>query len=144
MTGQAVIHAYRQLYRNALRATHRSYPAKHVIRETIRTAFRTEPAYNFSLQRVKNTENFLKRAEKDTGIEHRILKNLLHVRYWQHHAKRDNRLYVETKILPRWKTDDLFRINQQNPMASQIRKENWAQYDATLTMFNDSLHLCLR
>ncbi|KAF7506749.1 hypothetical protein GJ744_011473 [Endocarpon pusillum] len=127
MTGQAILHAYRHLYRKALRATHRSSPAKHVIRETIRTAFRTEPAYNFSLQRVKNTEDFLKRAENEAGMEHRILKNLLHVRYWQHHGKRDNRL-----------------MNQQTGMASQIRKENWAQYDATLTMFNDSLHLCLR
>ncbi len=103
MTGEALLHAYRHLYRNALRATHRSSPAKHVIRETIRTAFRTEPACNFSLRRVKNTEDFLKRAEKDTGVEHRILKNLLHVRYWQHHGKRDNRLYVETKTLPRGK-----------------------------------------
>ncbi len=100
MTDQAVIHAYRHLYRNALRATHRSSPAKHVIRETIRTAFRVEPAFTFSLQRVKNTEDFLKRAENDTGMEHRILKNLLHVRYWQHHAKRDNKLYVVIKTLP--------------------------------------------
>jgi hypothetical protein len=97
MTNKAILHAYRNLYRNALRATHRSTPAKHVIRETIRTAFRTESAMHFNLQRVKNTENFLKRAERNTGMEHRILKNLLHVRYWQHHAKRDNRLYVRTK-----------------------------------------------
>ena len=94
MPDTCLLHAYRHLYRNALLATHRSSPAKHVIREIIRTAFRMEDARNFNLRRVKNTEEFLKRAKQDTGIEHRILKNLLHVRYWQHHAKRDNRLQV--------------------------------------------------
>lgn len=94
MTRKAILQAYRHLYRNALRATHHSSPAKYVIRETIRTAFRSEPTNTFNMQRIKNTEDFLKRAERDTGIEHRILKNLLHVRYWQHHAKRDNKLYV--------------------------------------------------
>lgn len=29
-------------------------------------------------------------------------------------------------------------------MASKIRTENWAQFDATLALFNDSLDLCLR
>lgn len=96
MTDQAILHAYRHLYRSVRRATHRAPSAKYVIRETLRTAFRTEPAYNFSLQRVKNTEDFLKRAEMDTGVEHRILKQLTHVRYWQHFGKRENRLYVET------------------------------------------------
>ena len=88
MTDQAILSAYRHLYRSALRAIHYSSPARHVVRETIRNAFRTESAYNFSLQRVKNTEDFLKRAEQDTGMEHRILKNLLHVRYWQQFPKK--------------------------------------------------------
>jgi hypothetical protein len=144
MTDKAILHAYRHLYRNALRATHHSSPAKHVIRETIRTAFRTESAAHFNPQRVKNTEDFLKRAERDTGMEHRILKNLLHVRYWQHHAKRDNRLYVRMQERIKWEADDDNRINLQTDMASQIRKENWAQYDATLALFNNSLDLCLR
>lgn len=93
----------------------------------MRNAFRTEPFENFNLGKIRNTEDFLKRAEQDTGMEHRILKNLLHVRYWQHHARIDNNL-----------------IQQQTSRASRIRKENWAQYDATLALFNESLGLCLR
>lgn len=61
----------------------------------MRNAFRTEPFENFNLGKIRNTEDFLKRAEQDTGMEHRILKNLLHVRYWQHHARIDNNLYVQ-------------------------------------------------
>ena len=87
MTDKEIIQAYRHLYRAALLATHRASPAKHVIRERIRTAFRTEPRESFDQQRVKNTKAFLDRALKDAGMEHRILKNLLHVRYWQHHAR---------------------------------------------------------
>jgi hypothetical protein len=94
MTEQAILRSYRHLYRNALRATHHSSPAKYVIKATLRTAFRDEPIENFDIRRIKNTEAFLRRAEQDTGMEHRILKNLLHVRYWQHHGRRDNRLYV--------------------------------------------------
>lgn len=99
MTDKRILQAYRNLYRNALLATHRSTPAKYVVRETIRKAFRIEPAHNFNPQRVKNTEEFLKRAEQDNGMEHRILKNLVHVRYWQHHARRDNKLYACTELV---------------------------------------------
>lgn len=97
MANAAVVDAYRRLYRSALRATHHSSPSKHVIRETMRNAFRTEPANNFNLRKIRNTEDFLRRAGEDTGMEHRILKNLLHVRYWQHHGKRDNKLYVQVR-----------------------------------------------
>lgn len=37
-----------------------------------------------------------------------------------------------------------FRLVQQTQISSDIRKENWAQFDATLAMFNASLNLCLR
>lgn len=63
----------------------------------MRTAFRNRDAKDFRPRKINNTEEFLKRAEQDTGMEHRILKNLLHVRYWQHHAKRDNKLFVGAK-----------------------------------------------
>jgi len=121
------LYAYRQLYRAALQAVHHSSPAKYQVRDAMRAAFRNEAPEAFSLQKVGNTLSFLKRAESYAGMEHKILQNLLHVRYWRVQGKRENRL-----------------INQQTDLASTIRKNTWAQFDATLKMLNESLHTCLR
>ena len=94
MTNHEIRLAYRQLFRAALRAVHYSSPAKYQIRDSIRTAFRNEPAERFDARKIANTKEFLRRAEIETGIEHKILRNLLHVRYFQNRAKRENRLLV--------------------------------------------------
>jgi hypothetical protein len=39
---------------------------------------------------------------------------------------------------------DYHRVNQQTDLAAEIRKNSWAQFDATLKMLNESLHTCLR
>jgi len=36
------------------------------------------------------------------------------------------------------------RVNQQTDLAATIRKNSWAQFEATLKMLNESLHTCLR
>jgi len=127
MTSTAVLHAYRHLYRAALRAVRHSVPAKYQVRDTMRSAFRTGTVETLNLQRVNNTMRFLRQAESHAGMEHKILQNLLHVRYWQRQGRRDNRL-----------------VNQQTDLAATIRKNSWAQFDATLKMLNESLHTCLR
>jgi hypothetical protein len=92
MTTQEIVSAYRRLYRAALHAVHYSTPARYQIRTAMRSGFRSQSAEYFNLHRVENTLQFLERARTHTGMEHKILKNILHVRYWQNYAKKDHRL----------------------------------------------------
>lgn len=83
MTEVAIRHAYRNLYRQSLRAVHYSKPARYLIRDTLRKSFRTEPLENFRPLRIARTLQFLQTAEREAGIEHQILKNILSTRKWQ-------------------------------------------------------------
>jgi hypothetical protein len=94
MTNLESLRAYRHLFRAALRAVRHSSPAKYQIRDTMRLAFRDEAPDTFNQHRVENTLHFLQRAESHAGMEHKILQNLLHVRYWQNQGRRDNKLLV--------------------------------------------------
>ena len=94
MTTIETLRAYRHLYRAALRAVRHSSPAKYQIRDTMRSAFRNGSVETLDWQKVENTLQFLRRAESHAGMEHKILQNLLHVRYWQNQGRRDNRLLV--------------------------------------------------
>ena len=91
MSSTEVAHAYRNLYRAALQATHYAIPARYIIKGIMRRSFRT-PSETLDQERVTNTVNFLERARLDNGIENKIIKNLCHVRYWQHHARSDSKL----------------------------------------------------
>ena len=84
--------AYRSLYRSALRGVLHASPARYQIRDTMRAAFSPESGDTFDARRVKNTIKFLQRAGEYKGIEHKILRNLMHVRYWQSAASKDTRL----------------------------------------------------
>lgn len=92
MAQAELVQAYRSLYRSALRAVHYASPARYQIRDTMRTAFSANSKDTFDLRRVKNTIEFLERAGLHTGLEHKILRNLVHVRYWQSAASKDTRL----------------------------------------------------
>ena len=78
-----VISAYRTLYRTGLHAVQFAKPARYTLRDIIRKAFRTEPPESFDRDRISNTVLFLKNAARETGMEHKILKSLLHTRYWE-------------------------------------------------------------
>jgi hypothetical protein len=99
MTTTEALRAYRHLYKAALRAVHYSSPAKYQIRDTMRSAFRNGSVETLNRQKVENTLQFLRRAESHAGMEHKILQNLLHVRYWQNQGRRDNRLLVTSSKL---------------------------------------------
>lgn len=94
---QAIIHAYRHLYRQGLKAVSYSVPARHVLLGRLRSSFRSSPAEDFDSQRVTNTLHFLKRAAEITGIEQKIVKNLMMVRYWElPFVKNEGRMCVES------------------------------------------------
>lgn len=102
MMNSDILHAYRHLFRAALRAVRYSSPAKYQIRDTMRTAFRTGELDSFDNRRVENTLRFLQRAELYAGMEHKILRNLLHVKYWRNYGRRDNKLLVTACAGPIW------------------------------------------
>ncbi|KAF3384434.1 hypothetical protein F1880_002041 [Penicillium rolfsii] len=78
-----VAHAYRHLYRQGLKAIGYATPSRYVLRTTLRTSFRASPPSEFNPSKIANTLRFLKRATDMTGMEHKILKNLLLSRYWE-------------------------------------------------------------
>lgn len=87
---QSIIHAYRQLYRQGLKAVNYSTPSRHVFIATLRSSFRSLPAQDFDPGRVINTLKFLHKAANIAGIEHKIVRNLLMVKYWGQPNVRSN------------------------------------------------------
>lgn len=130
MTKLAVIRAYRRLYRAALEAVHYSSPARQQIRAIIRPAFRTSKPTDFIARRVDNTENFLRRAAQYNGTEHKILRSILHSRYWSTSTS-------DSERWPEW-------ITTNDDVGAQIRKNRYEHLHATVVMLNESMDLCLR
>lgn len=89
MATTEVIHAYRHLYTAGLRAVQYSYPARTGVRDLIRRAFRAKPAQQLDERAVKRTIWFLKNAAREAGIEHRVVKHMLHVHYWRDRMRRE-------------------------------------------------------
>jgi hypothetical protein len=81
MSRQEIIHAYRHLYRQGLHAIQFSKPARFTLRDRIRLAFRRGVTADYDPQKIQNTLEFLKYATMENGLEHKIVKNLLHV-WW--------------------------------------------------------------
>ena len=125
-THHQIITAYRTLFRLSLSAIHYSTPARHKVRDILRSSFRNSPASDFNPIRIANTVRFLRRARTYNGYEHKILKNILFVRYW-----RDNSHHSRL-------------IHANNPLTADIRKNSWSQFTATVGMLNESQGLCLR
>ena len=78
-----IVLAYRHLYRAMLQAVRYSTPSRQIFLQTLRTSFRSGSPAEFNAQKIQNTVQFLQRAAESSGIEHRIMKNLAMVRYWQ-------------------------------------------------------------
>ena len=81
MSKQEIIHAYRHLYRQGLRAVQFSKPARFTLRDRIRRAFRKGLAADYDSQKIQNTVELLQYATQDNGMEHKIVKNLIFV-WW--------------------------------------------------------------
>ncbi|KAJ9602062.1 hypothetical protein H2200_013422 [Cladophialophora chaetospira] len=128
-TDQAILWAYRHLYRAGIRAVRHARPARFELRDILRDAFRTSSSPNFNLRRVQNTIKFLENARNYQGFEHRILKNLLRLQYWKGKPL-DKRLKHSLR-------------DSNTAAAVESRRQIWHQYRATLTMLNESLDICL-
>lgn len=81
-SSQEIVRSYRRLYRHAIYAVQYAAPAKYTLRILLENAYRTGNAADFDMQKINNTVTFLEGAAKERGLEHRILKNLLHTWSW--------------------------------------------------------------
>ena len=82
MSKEEVIHAYRQLYRAALKAVCYSKPASFVARDQLRRAFRNKSA-TFDGSAIRRTVWFLHNAANERGMEHQIVRNILLTQFWR-------------------------------------------------------------
>ena len=88
MSALTIPQAYRNLYRAALRATLYSSPARFVIRNRLRSAFRAPPnkqPYPFDPSRINRTVLFLRSAAESPNLERKVVKNL--ARVWGEHER---------------------------------------------------------
>jgi hypothetical protein len=95
-TGDArvVVSAYRSLYKAGLKAIRKSVSASFALRSLLRRSFREEAAATYSEERVRNTLAFLENASRYRGVEHKVVKNILHVRYWRERESGPTRMFV--------------------------------------------------
>ncbi|KAL0940765.1 mitochondrial carrier protein [Colletotrichum truncatum] len=125
---------YRCLYRSALRAVQFSVPARYIVRDQLRAAFRSESEV-LDKHVAQRTNWFLQSAAKERGLEHKILKNLVQA------AKQRNQKKS-------WKTDYRKGIELQGKPLAQATKDFDAtahhHFDMTLAMLNKSMGLGLR
>ncbi|KAF4955111.1 hypothetical protein FSARC_11937 [Fusarium sarcochroum] len=82
-----IIHTYRHMYRNLMQAVQHTNPARWVARDQLRAAFR-EPGAVFDEKASKRTIWFLEAAVKESGMEHKILKNLIRVNRFRYRRKK--------------------------------------------------------
>ncbi|KAL7822277.1 DUF1763 domain-containing protein [Trichoderma gracile] len=131
-TNLDVTHAYRRLYRSLLQAVRYSAPARYVVRDQLRAAFREQQrgAAELDAEGVKRTVWFLEAAARERGLEHRILKNLVKVRLASGWGWRSWRRALNE--------------SKQRPDVKRLQQEGMKHYDMTVAMLNKSMGLCLR
>ncbi|KAI9794831.1 MAG: hypothetical protein M1816_002959 [Peltula sp. TS41687] len=121
-----VLHSYRHLYRQLLHAVQFSTPARHVARDRLRHAFRKGKPTDYQHESIVRTLEFLRGATEWSGLEHRILANLLHVGYWE------------------WKHQMTRQYKSEKKGEAETRRKAYAHFNQTVEMLNLSLGLCLR
>jgi hypothetical protein len=98
-SSRQIVSAYRNLYKAGLKAVRHAQPARFTLRRILTRAFREEPASSFDEHRVRNTIAFLGDAAKYTGVEHKVVKNVLMIRYWRDRESFPTSLYVYSALL---------------------------------------------
>lgn len=93
LSPQEITLAYRRLHRTLLRAVQYSKPGRFVVRDRIRTAFRSSSHVDYDAKRFERTLEFFDGAARVHSLEHKIVKNLVHV-WWERGKLAGVRLYV--------------------------------------------------
>ncbi|KLU81673.1 hypothetical protein MAPG_00758 [Magnaporthiopsis poae ATCC 64411] len=128
MSRAEIIFAYRRLYRAGLEAVMYSQPARTMVRDHLREAFRDKSrAASFDRQRVLQTCHFLRSAARERGLAHRIVRGLLEIAW---HRRRKERLP--------------FHMLKLRKSQDHIEKTAYVHYEKTIDMLNRTMNLCLR
>lgn len=125
-----IVKSYRDLYRHSLRAVQFSSPSRYTVRSQLRLSFRRNTAAAFNPCKIANTLQFLEYAAKERGFEHRLLKSLLHVWWWQEQTSRQKR---DVKNFP----------PTQAKARNEIVSSAFNHFTVTLALLNDSMGMCL-
>lgn len=126
-----LLHAYRHLYRGLLHAVQYSKPARFTARDQLREAFRKGNAATFDQEKIDRTIQFFRLASQEKGLEHKIVKNLIHTRY----CRVDHAATLSYRRRKQMKNEDAIR---------HFEKTTMLHYDMTLAMLNDTMGLCLQ
>ncbi|KAI9737748.1 MAG: hypothetical protein M1834_009116 [Cirrosporium novae-zelandiae] len=118
--------AYRSLYRASLQAVQYAQPARTIIVAKLRYEFRTRPVEDFQPPRIEKTIQFLQNAKQQKGIEHRILKRLLHTWFFEQTYK---------EYVPIWSTTQKARRRNYGS-TTRLAKMALDHFHSTLTLFD--------
>lgn len=77
----SLIHSYRHLYRALLHAVQFSKPNRYTARDQLREAYRRGDPADFNAEKVAKTLEFLQGAARETGMEHKMVKTILHTTF---------------------------------------------------------------
>ncbi|CAK3892825.1 Hypothetical predicted protein [Lecanosticta acicola] len=124
---QEILHAYRHLYQHALRAVQYSTPARYNVRNHLRAAFRSSPIESFDSKKIATTLQFLHGAAKYKGLEHKIVKGLMHV-WWDRHRPSIKPHPGKSIRLP----------------TEALRRSAYANFDRTLEKLNETMGMCIK
>ncbi|KAL8712564.1 MAG: hypothetical protein Q9220_003095 [cf. Caloplaca sp. 1 TL-2023] len=127
---EQILKSYRNLYRQALRAIQYSSPARYTLKNLLQLAYRRNAREAYNVHKIDNTIVFLKHAAEERGFEHRLLKNLLHMWWWQGQTIKRRR---DAKGLP---------ANTVQPRKEMIRSAS-QHLTITLRLLNESMNMCL-
>lgn len=139
-----IIHAYRNIYKHLLRAVQYSKPARFVAQDRVRAAFRSLPPEDFDPARIARTLQFLDGAATVRGLEHRILKSLMHV-WWEQKTKVPYvKMYALVLSESRYRkyvfANSGFRRDKDMP----FRKVAYEDFNRTIELLNESMGLCIK
>ncbi len=128
-----MVHAYRHLYQEGLRAVRFSGPARYTIRDRLRRAFRKSHPGDFDANRISNTLQFLHGAARYNSLEHQVLRSLLMTWYWEDNS------YQERKRME-LKSKDQASKERELEIINAARD----QFNHLIRMLNESMGMCLR
>lgn len=143
--------AYRSLYKSFLKAVRYSKPARYIVHERIRDAFHSSPATDFDQSRIQRTLEFADGAARSSGLEHTIMKNLVHV-YW---GRKDleSRFSGSRYVLVSCFRENLLFGGQANlyrrnvgvnAARTQATNQAYAEFDRNVQMLNETMGLCIK
>ncbi|KAF2265854.1 DUF1763-domain-containing protein [Lojkania enalia] len=126
MSTADIVHAYRHLYRQGLRAVQFSKPARYTLRSRLRDAFHRGTSTDFFPEKIANTLEFLQYATVENGLEHKILKNILFVWWYQERggSKKASRKHLTVADV-------------------EIKTTAYDTFNNNIKMLNESMGMCL-